>query len=300
MKHRSTSTIWVVLIALSMAFLPAAVLAGDEGRLERPMEDWEKEVWDDERIPADHWVPGLEYLDGLVQSKKYFQAEHEARDLIHQMVEFDVGREHDGQYLARAVSLRALAQAGLGEEENAVWTWQTAQNLGAEKYVDLARYGAPGELLADHLLRRYQPPEGLVDVMDPGGSLRELTPPGRLKTIYPVRPKALRQNPNGMLFSEIVFVQGVIDHQGKLQRPVVVDTGGYPTLIYSAFEALRDFRFSPARLDGKAVPILHLVPVTFSDDRPESYTDTWIDLGADGEAVGHRGSIGEGALGDAR
>lgn len=285
---------WMIQVAVITTCIPMAAMADQSEKVIRPMEEWEKKVWQEERIPADHWIPGLEYLDGLLRAGDYQAAEFEARDLIHQMVEFDVGREEDATYLAKAVTLRALAQAGLGEEENALWTWYTAQNLGGYGKVDLDLYGEPGELLKANLLRDYEPPADLVDVIDPGGTLQELTPPGRLKTVYPVRPKAFRESKNDLIFSEIVFVQGVIDHQGKLQRPVVVDTGGYPTLIYSAFEALSHFRFSPARLDGKAVPVLHVVPVTFSDDRPVEYSDEWIEMGAGGEAVGHRGSIGEG------
>lgn len=290
----STYTKRATCISLSftaVAFLASA--AGAEGSsVERKMESWERTVWSEERIPAEHWIPRVETLEQMVRRGEYEAADFEAQDLIVQMVEYDAGREADAEYLARAVGYHALAQAGRGRLEEAVWTWYTAQNLGARKHVDLSLYGDAGRYLAGKLLENDVPQEEIVDVFDPGGELRELQPPGRVKTVYPRRPKALREDNGKPLFSQIVFVHGIIDRAGKFRRPVVVDTGGYPTLTYRAFEALRDFRFTPARLGGKPVPVIHVVPVTFEDDRPEEYNQKWKDLEADGEAVGRRGSLG--------
>ncbi len=62
--------------------------------------------------------------------------------------------------LARSVAQLALAEAGLGLADAAVWHWHTAQNLAVEyRASDLSAYGEAGEMLDRHRLR--QPGEGL-------------------------------------------------------------------------------------------------------------------------------------------
>ena len=83
-------------------------------------------------------------------------------------------------YLAGAVARLAVAEAGMGREEDAVWHWHIAQNLDrAENPVaELATFGKAGELLMRHPLRHVgEPPAGLVVLRadEPAGQVK----PGR-------------------------------------------------------------------------------------------------------------------------
>ena len=70
-------------------------------------------------------------------------------------------------YLAGAVARLAVAEAGLGREDDAVWHWHIAQNLAGAALSDktLASFGKAGALLVRHPLRR-------VDEAPPGWTYR--------------------------------------------------------------------------------------------------------------------------------
>ncbi len=61
---------------------------------------------------------------------------------------------------------RALAEAGLGHRDEALWHWHEALDLDpAFAREDLDGYGAPGRLLAGHPLRAPHASELVVDGM---------------------------------------------------------------------------------------------------------------------------------------
>ncbi len=178
--------------------------------------------------------------------------------------------------LGRAAALRAIAEVGVErKKDEGRWHWYLAQNLYREVRIwDLTVYGngKVGQFLQRNLLvdadAEYK---GLVDVLDPvnpeATARQGFKPPVRTQVVYPRRPQDLRDRDR---FSHVVFVQVTVDEHGHVVQPEVVDGGFYPGLIYKAFEALREWRYQPATLNGKAVPFRFVVPIVFADDRPDS------------------------------
>ena len=152
-------------------------------------------------------------------------------------------------YLGGAVARLAVAEAGLGRAEDAIWHWQVAQNLDREPLSAeaLAAMGAPGALLTRHRLRLAgEPPagttvhrvEGAADTLQPARKLAGEPPTfSGLVAGLPV-PKALR-------------LEAVVGTDGRLLAPVVVG-GGAPGMIWEALEAVRAWRYEPARKGGEA------------------------------------------------
>jgi len=151
-----------------------------------------------------------------------------------------------------AVGLRtlALAEAGTGRREEAAWHWQVAQNLQPGFAPDLAAYGDAGAFLAQQALRRRdEAPAGMEAVamadLGPGS-----TPPRKIAGEKPVIP-AFLASPQAPRW---VRLQAVIDTQGQVVEPVVL-AGRSEAMRWAALEAIRTWRFEPARRAGQPVAV---------------------------------------------
>src|SRR6185312_2096822 len=160
--------------------------------------------------------------------------------------------------LASAVARLALAEAGQGREEDAVWHWYEAQNLqhGALSAADLAAYGLPGELLARHPLRQVdEPPAGLSVLRSED---RGVEPGRRIAGTIPQLPAS---GTSSALTAPLGFrLQAVIDSDGRVLAPVVI-AGGSPGMTYQVLEALRSWRYLPARKKGLPVAVFRSLTI---------------------------------------
>jgi hypothetical protein len=146
--------------------------------------------------------------------------------------------------LARDVSRLALAEAGLGRKEDALWHWGVAQNLdrAALSPAELASFGAPGELLAQHPLRHLD--EAPVDLKVYKADDPDIQPPRRTSGELP----QLAEDPNG----GVLRIQGIVDREGRFREPTVLGEGS-PDTIYRVLEALHEWRYLPARRNLRRV-----------------------------------------------
>jgi len=166
--------------------------------------------------------------------------------------------------LDEALARLALAEAGLGRAEDALWHWREALNLtpGVLSAAELAAFGAPGALLAAHPLRRAgEAPAGLAVRR---ASEAGVTPPRKVAGELP-DPAAVRGGQPGVPPSARIEV--VVDAEGRAREPVVV-SGRRADLVVRALESLRGFRFAPATAGGAAVAVLDAVLVEPPSGRP--------------------------------
>jgi hypothetical protein len=157
--------------------------------------------------------------------------------------------------VAGAIARLALAEAGMGEEDAAIWHWHVAQSLdGTVLSPDaLATFGLPGELLARNPRRQ----RGAI----PAGSVLDSDDPQ-------VRPGVRTQGTVPTLSAEVAALpapmtlrfQIVVGDDGRPRDPVVVD-GGPPGMIWELLEGVRGWRYLPARKGGKAVAVTRYVAV---------------------------------------
>lgn len=86
----------------------------------------------------------------------------------------------------------------------------------------------------------------------------EIDPPTRLVYKPPVYPQvAIAARLEGT-----VILEATIDAQGVVQNVTVLRS--MPMLDKAAVEAVRQWRYTPTRLNGQAVPVIMTVTVTFS------------------------------------
>lgn len=143
-----------------------------------------------------------------------------------------------GGDLVTFVSQLAVAEAGQGRDEDALWHWQEAGWMGCVP--DPSHYGAPGRRLAGTSPRKLgQAPDGLL-VRREGDDGGPLTPARRVSGAEAKMSGTFRTVPRG------IRVEAIVDGEGRVQQPVVA-ASTFPALTYVVLEAMRGWRFTPAQ-----------------------------------------------------
>ena len=225
-----------ILFGLVFSLVPARALVAADGSAKR-------------RPPKSLGVADkrLESFEDRLRRGEW-QAVHAA---AHEMViELVTAGSEDGR-LASALRALALAEAGIGRVDEAVWHWQVVQNLKPGLVLDPAAYGEAGALLARHKLRRPgEAPAGLGAVA--AGTLGAgSTPPRKIAGDDPKIPSSLAASGA----PRWARLQVVIDTQGRALEPVVL-AGRSEAFQWAALEAVRTWRFEPARREGQPVAVL--------------------------------------------
>lgn len=183
------------------------------------------------------WQEALADIDRALQGGEWQSAGAAADELLERIVESNPDRRL-ATLVSVAVLSRALADAGNGRAEDAVWHWNAAQNLNPR--LRLARfpaYGPAGAFLEEHRLREAgAPPAGLSPVpLGPGTD-----PPG--------------YGSSGGIPEAWTRFELVVAEDGSVHAPVVV-APGRPAAILEALRELRELELEPAKADGKAVAV---------------------------------------------
>lgn len=175
----------------------------------------------------------------LLKSGKYAEAMKIDDKVIAEMEEYYVSGEATTQFFAIAVAHKAMAHAGLGHDDDALWYWYTATSLyPAIARSDMSEYGAAGKFLAAH-------PPGPIEARLPAGAQQA-------KALKRVEPKY----PNQSLLSGVegpIVVRIVIGRDGRAHTPRLVGDVGAPMVAFVTLEAIRQWQFAPATVDGQPV-----------------------------------------------
>jgi len=159
--------------------------------------------------------------------------------------------------LGIAVSYKAVALAGLGREEDALWYWHTALALYppvAER--DLAAFGEAGAFLAAHREPR-QAENGENVPPDP-----KIEAPRPIRRVDPQFPGGARAFAGGN-----VVLETVITKDGKVTAPRIVQPLPAPTISYAFLEALRKWKFEPGKVNGEPVEMMFTLTASYNPSR---------------------------------
>jgi hypothetical protein len=154
-----------------------------------------------------------------------------------------------GEWLARV----ALAEAGSGQTDQAVWDWAVANALATGLFTaaELHDFGTAGALLAGFPKRQPGQAPSAMSIEPPGPEVQQ-----EVKTRGELPPLAkVFWEPRPALRLEVI-----VDEQGRLRDPLVLSARS-GEVAYTALEAMRDWRFEPAKKHGRPVATLHLLVV---------------------------------------
>ncbi|MCH9650595.1 MAG: energy transducer TonB [Deltaproteobacteria bacterium] len=171
--------------------------------------------------------------------------------------------EDTGMALAFAIVLRAVAAAQLGQESEAIWHWHVALQLFPDiDRLDLEPYGAAGALLRANPARGSQQhgessPKKDEVVLDLEKG--EIKPPKKIRTPNPRFPRAKYGEGKRVEIS----VQFIIDKSGTPHGPRIIESRGELTMVYSALETMRSWKFAPARQAGEPISVYYMMTVNY-------------------------------------
>jgi TonB family protein len=197
---------------------------------------------------AQDWKGYLQSTDRDLRAERYADARKTSIKLINSMMD-NLNKGKSSMYtLALTVAYRAVAEAGLQRYDEADWYWHVARSLYPN--FNLAPYGAAGAWLKDHA------DEQLETVDAPPGAIQQPVCLNRRDPRYPL----------GAVIGSVaepITVRVVIDKDGAVRHPRLVNTTAAPTLVYAATEAVKKWQFQPASVDGKACPMDFELTVNF-------------------------------------
>jgi len=118
--------------------------------------------------------------------------------------------------------------------------------------------GLPGTIDGAGAAALPEPPPPAPAPVAPVRITSDLRPPAKIRDMLPVYPElALRARVAGM-----VILEATIDAQGKVVNVKVLRS--VPLLDQAAVDAVRQWQFTPTRLNGVAVPVVMTVTVNFT------------------------------------
>jgi len=187
-------------------------------------------------LTAENWRGDINQSAALLHKSDYDASLKIADRVVSEMVQ-KLGTQDD--LFAVALTHKALANAGLGNVNEALWYWYIAQEISpAGAKTDLSEFGPAGEFLKRHPFSNTETPVR--------GSV---TPARVVKQVLPKFPLgASRFGIAGDL-----VVQIVIDRNGQPTLPRIVRALPAPTLSFVALEALRHWQFEPGRSNGQPI-----------------------------------------------
>ncbi|HEV7667386.1 MAG TPA: TonB family protein [Thermoanaerobaculia bacterium] len=204
-------------------------------------------------LPVEEWTIRLRHADELLRTGRWSRGRGEAEGLIKQMRRVQAQGEGFAELVGQAVAMRAIGAAGLKEMPAAAWDTAAAQAIGFDwKTLRLSAYGEAGARIRTEL-DSLATVDTRIRYVEADGEIVRPDIRNRKDFVYPA---ALRvQRINGQ-----VIVESVIDERGVVRRPKILNPGkAHPLLVLAVLDSLRDWRFEPAQLNGKAMAVYYVL-----------------------------------------
>lgn len=221
----------------------------------------------------------MSVIHTLLEGEKWTQAREQSNALIRDLTRRLAIRGSD--LIGRVLVLRAIALEAEGRHREALWDAFAADALSVTARSMLAGYGVHGTALLDVLTEEPDEPELEVvaesgfgrialpsaeeeddaasDTPDPMVVGGDVLAPVKLSGQDPQYPPSLR----GSGVREFIILQIIVDKEGRPGQPDVLKGGARPVLLLNTLEAMKDWRFKPARLHGKPVEVYYTLTVNF-------------------------------------
>ncbi len=200
---------------------------------------------------VDTWNARMQETVQLLRAGNPTQARATIGPVLEEMTEEVNPGKQAGHAFALALTLRALTEAGGGNERGATWDWHVAQQLDpALEAWDLQEFGAAGEVLARHRLSGDPVPPALTpeELKSAGGQPPKHLSHGRALT-YPEKSRLRR-------WEGSILVRVRIDENGIPNYPRIVWNSHEIAAVLAACEFSRELVFTPATANGSAVAVL--------------------------------------------
>jgi TonB family protein len=207
-------------------------------------------------------APAQKEVVDLLTARKWLAA----RDLTH--MQFLVLAGYGDPYrelTATALTLEALADAGLGEEARALCHWSIAQSLDVKlRDADLSAFGAPGELLKSHPVKPPAAGEETLKLSQTEKEPQQDSQKGEVQRPRLVSRPSPQYTPAARKakVGGIVILETIIEKDGSVSHGRILQDQPQG-LGLSALETICDWRFKPATKNGEPVRVYYVLTVNF-------------------------------------
>jgi hypothetical protein len=200
------------------------------------------------------WTSRLDATSKLLEKGEYTAALPMIEKLCDEIIDAkEPGSDVTRSIFGRVLTQRAIAEAGIGHPERALWYWAAAQNIHPQLAAsDLSAWSQDATaLLRANLLPKPLPHQ--CPDSPPG-----ITPSAVRKTIPLNFPEgARRHHVQGLFAAEVT-----IDEEGRPSNPRVI--AHLPaTMEYAALESIRQWEFTPALKNGVPIRSEYCAAVNF-------------------------------------
>lgn len=215
---------------------------------------------------AQNWRGLLESTAGDLQAQRYSHARRTSIKLINSMMD-NLNSGNAASYtMAVTVAYRAVAEAGLGNFDEADWYRHVARAMSPQvAQLDMNPFGGAGAWFTARE-SDLAPPAAMAS----SSSLSSDDPPPAARQDPVCTYKKMPKYPLGAVLGKVgapVIVHVLIDSDGTVRHPTIMTQSLTPTLIYAATEAVKQWQFQPAMMDGKACPAEFDLTVNFQTAR---------------------------------
>jgi len=231
--------------------------------------------WSLDRVVALSKGPLTDPLQ-LLKEGHYAQAEKKVES-VWERVRNEALTDQSAGFFGVALLEKALAEAGMGQEDAAICRYQAAQTLEPRLYsASLAAFGAAGSLLMQHPWgseRRssIRPLTSHHEVPGLGPSLSEalvphqgeVTRPEILSRRTPEFPRYARR----FRISGATIIESVITERGTPRELLLLKPGPTPGLDASVLDAICDWRFKPSTWNEQPIKVYYTLTVNFEVQR---------------------------------
>ncbi|HSM52314.1 MAG TPA: energy transducer TonB [Thermoanaerobaculia bacterium] len=202
---------------------------------------------------AEAWTEQLQAAVGELRAGRWAEGKELAQAGLDDLARYLAPGKTAGSAVAMFLMARAIGAAGLGEERAALWDWQVAEQLDPRLETwNLEEFGSAGRLLDAH---RASGGSGAEPDLPGCGELPGAAPPEKLRAGQPRVPEGARR----LRQPARVEIEVEVGADGTVFRPRIRKAGPLETVTLAVADAMRDWRFAPARRDGEPVACDYLL-----------------------------------------
>src|ERR1051325_1967456 len=195
---------------------------------------------------AQNWRGLLESASDDLQAQRYSRARRTSIKLINSMMDNLNTGQGAAYTMGLTVAYRALAEAGMGNYEEADWYRHVALAMHPQvAQLDVTPFGAAGAWFSA------RETDAAPD-LPPSMASSSGDSPSRQDPVCTY--KKMPKYPLGAVLGKVsapVVVHVLIDSNGTVHHPTIASQALAPTLVYAATEAVKQWQFQPAMIDGK-------------------------------------------------
>lgn len=202
------------------------------------------------------WKKRLGQSSDHLAAGRYDQSLKITKRVLREMVDLLGPGNPATELLGIAITHKALALAGKGEKKEALWWWRTVLSMYPPfARSDLSAYGAAGAFLAENR----EPPARPDMPQHREKDDLSISAPRVAKRVTPDFPGGAM----GFAVEGMLIVEVIIEADGSLTTPRVVQPLPAPTLTYTALDAVRRWQFEPAKRGGKPIPVIFNLSINY-------------------------------------